>query len=270
MVRKINLEIGKRDWFSISAAIYSKNHSFAADGELRQIDPSTGLPGDQKFEFAASASQSENQRRYEAIGDVITEHVYELLEQNGLQRLYLNPNDKEGAFVFSTKTDLSNTDKLLILIHGSGVVRAGQWSRSLIMNHSLDKGTQLPYIRRAKALGYEILITNTNHNYRPVNGELKRIPGSENAPNHGRSVWDKFISPARNLRSIGIVAHSYGGIVTLDLAEHKLDEFKKLVFGVAFTDSVHSFGSAAKGLVNVFRPVGSTQTPAICFHIDLF
>jgi len=197
------------------------NLAFNEAGELRQIDPSTGLPGDKTFEFATTTSQLENQRRYEAIGDVITEHVYELLEQNGLQRIHLNPKDKEGTFVFSTKADLSNTNKLLILIHGSGVVRAGQWSRSLIMNHSLDKGTQLPYIKRAKAFGYEILITNTNHNYRPVNKELKRIPGSENAPNHARSVWDKFISPAVNLKSIGIVAHSYGGIVTLDLAEHK-------------------------------------------------
>lgn len=228
---------------------------FTADGELRQIDSTTGLPGNEKFEFAVTTNQLENQKRYEAIGDVITEYVYELLEQNGLQRIYLNPNDKDGAFVFSTKANLSNTDKLLILIHGSGVVRAGQWSRSLIVNHCLDKGTQLPYIKRAKALGYEVLITNTNQNNRLIDGKVQKIPGSEDATTHARSVWDTCISSVVNLKSIGIVAHSYGGIVTLDLAQYKPVEFQKHVFGVAFTDSVHSFGGASKGLINVLRPV---------------
>ena len=50
---------------------------------------------------------------------------------------------------------LTTTDKLLVLIHGSGVVRAGQWARRLIINDCLDSGTQIPYIKRAM----EVLIT---------------------------------------------------------------------------------------------------------------
>lgn len=44
---------------------------------------------------------------------------------------------------------LTNPDKLLVLIHGNGVVRAGQWARRLIVNEDLDSGTQIPYIKRA-------------------------------------------------------------------------------------------------------------------------
>ncbi len=33
------------------------------------------------------------------------------------------------SFIFMTEDALTNPDKLLILIHGAGVVRAGQWSR---------------------------------------------------------------------------------------------------------------------------------------------
>lgn len=44
---------------------------------------------------------------------------------------------------------LVNPDKLLVLIHGNGVVRAGQWARRLIINEDLDSGTQIPYIKRA-------------------------------------------------------------------------------------------------------------------------
>ena len=35
-----------------------------------------------------------------------------------------------------------------------------------MINNGLDEGTQLPYIRRAKQLGYAVLILNTNDNYR--------------------------------------------------------------------------------------------------------
>lgn len=34
-----------------------------------------------------------------------------------------------------------------VLIHGSGVVRAGQWTRKLIMNEDLDHGSVLPFLR---------------------------------------------------------------------------------------------------------------------------
>lgn len=44
---------------------------------------------------------------------------------------------------------LTNPQKLMVLIHGSGVVRAGQWARRLIINEDLDSGTQIPFIKRA-------------------------------------------------------------------------------------------------------------------------
>ena len=36
---------------------------------------------------------------------------------------------------------------------------------SLVMNEDLDKGSQLPYIRRALELGYSVMLLNTNHNF---------------------------------------------------------------------------------------------------------
>lgn len=53
------------------------------------------------------------------------------------------------SFIFMSEDALTNPDKLLVLIHGSGVVRAGQWARRLIINEDLDSGTQIPYIKRA-------------------------------------------------------------------------------------------------------------------------
>lgn len=59
-------------------------------------------------------------------------------------------NDEPKSFIFASKEEFDETDEVLVLIHGSGAVRAGQWSRKLITNDCLDSGTQLPFIKRAK------------------------------------------------------------------------------------------------------------------------
>lgn len=85
------------------------------------------------------------------------------------------------------------------------------------------------------SLGYDILVMNTNENQR--NG--RPLEGSERAVSHGRLVWNEFIRGKDIANGIAIVAHSYGGVVTLDLANEFSKEFKEKVFAVGFTDSVH-------------------------------
>ncbi|KAG4073413.1 hypothetical protein HA402_007669 [Bradysia odoriphaga] len=211
-------------------------YGFNDKGQLRQIDPSTGLCTDKPFEFAISSEHERNQQHYEALGDVITEYVYELLEKNGLHKIYI-PSDvpeSDATFVFATKRDLKDVKKLLILINGSGVVRAGQWARRLIMNQSLDHGTQIPYIKLARQNGYDVLVLNTNDNER--NDE--DIPGHASPSEHANSVWSQMIADA-NIEAIAIVAHSFGGVVTMDLAHQHAKAFRNQVFAVGLTDSVH-------------------------------
>ncbi len=60
------------------------------------------------------------------MGEVIDEYVYCLLETNGgLKRVPLG----ECSFIFVSDDLETNEDKLMVLIHGSGVVKAGQWAR---------------------------------------------------------------------------------------------------------------------------------------------
>lgn len=103
-------------------------YGFNSVGQLRQLNPETGSVTDKPFNFEVSDSRSENQQHYEDLGEAITDHVYELLEAEGLHRIYL-PDDipkSKAAFIFSTQKELKDVDKLMIIIHGSGVVRAGQ------------------------------------------------------------------------------------------------------------------------------------------------
>lgn len=224
------------------------------NGQLRQLS-STGTITIKPFEYWVIKDDAYCQKRYEAIGKILDQYVYRLMEEEGLKRIYLNTGDqKKSAFVFATNTNLDKVRNLVILIQGSGVVRAGQWARSLIINNSLDTGTQIPYIKKAKQLGYDVLVMNINDNERIVNGQKFKIPGSETAIAHAKAVWDKLISPAKKLKRIAIVAHSYGGKVTLNLATYKPQEFKERVFALAFTDSVLPFDSYPNTL-NLFKPV---------------
>lgn len=102
---------------------------------MRQINADDGTITDKPYEFEVSTNARHNQDRYEALGEVITEHVYQMLIDAGLHKIYIpSPETDTSSFVFATKTDFKDTKKLLFLIHGSGVVRAGQWARSLIIN----------------------------------------------------------------------------------------------------------------------------------------
>ncbi|KAM4810656.1 cotranscriptional regulator ARB2A [Rhinophrynus dorsalis] len=139
-------------------------YAFNEKGQLRHIK--TGEPF--VFNYREDLHRW-NQKRYEALGEIITKHVYELLENEcNLEKVYLPVDAAESeprSFIFMSKDALTNPDKMLVLIHGSGVVRAGQWARRLIINEDLDSGTQIPYIKRAVKEGYAVIVLNTNENY---------------------------------------------------------------------------------------------------------
>ncbi|XP_053557465.1 cotranscriptional regulator FAM172A [Bombina bombina] len=139
-------------------------YTFNENGQLRHIK--TGEPF--VFNFREDLHRW-NQKRYEALGEIITKHVYELLEKEcDLEKVYLPIDASESepkSFIFISKDAKTNPDKMLVLIHGSGVVRAGQWARRLIINEDLDSGTQIPYIKRAIKEGYAVIVMNPNENY---------------------------------------------------------------------------------------------------------
>ena len=59
-----------------------------------------------------------------------------LVTRGKLKKLNLNQEGEAhelDSFIFVSDDYLTNDDKLLILIHGSGVVRAGQWARRSVV-----------------------------------------------------------------------------------------------------------------------------------------
>jgi len=226
-------------------------YTFNDKGEMRSV------PGNVPFNFQVKpGDQHFNQKHYEALGEVLTEEVYTLLETKaGLEKRYLDSKRKE-SFVF-VSPDFQNKEQLVCLIHGSGVVRAGQWARRLIINNDLDKGTQIPYILRSIKAGYGVVVFNTNQNtYVDDKGKTKSIPGSENPEDHAVTVWNQLISRENNIKDIFIVAHSYGGVVTVDLARQMRRDFLERVSGVFMTDSVHYGLTGRKDLDTKMKDIG--------------
>ncbi|OWR51496.1 Syntaxin-18 [Danaus plexippus plexippus] len=202
----------------------------------------------------------ECQANYEVLGAAVTDHIYYLLETElNLIRLPVpkGSTEKNGTFIFVCP-DFDKQDVLLVLIHGSGAVRAGQWARSLIINDCLDTGTQIPYIKKAQAKGYGILVLNSNDNFRGDN----KISHSSSAEEHANYVWKTYIKPTK-AASILIVAHSYGGILTVLLADKEKKEFEKRVKAIALTDSVHGYSGVkiSKYLKQVSKNWISSTSP---------
>uniref|UniRef100_K7FXX8 Protein FAM172A n=1 Tax=Pelodiscus sinensis TaxID=13735 RepID=K7FXX8_PELSI len=136
-------------------------YAFNEQGQLRHIK--TGEPF--VFNYREDLHRW-NQKRYEALGEIITRYVYELLEKEcNLKKVTLPVDATESepkSFIFMSEDALTNPDKLMVLIHGSGVVRAGQWARRLIINEDLDSGTQIPYIKRAVEVSLLLVIKSEN------------------------------------------------------------------------------------------------------------
>ncbi|KAH8419054.1 hypothetical protein KR222_002109, partial [Zaprionus bogoriensis] len=240
-------------------------------GELRKLDPVSGEPGEQPYEFKISENHAKNQEHYEKLANQIPDIVYELLEKQGLKRTHipLGLPIEQSTFVFTQPQPLHESKKLLVLIHGSGFVLAGQWARKLIINNSLDHGTQLPYIKRAQKLGYDILVTNTNDTKRIVNKKHTPIQGVGDSISHAAYVFEHIIIPS-NPESVAIVAHSYGGSVTGALAQKFLDFFKQKVFAIALTDGTIGYPPAncKQYFIDVARNWVSSRDPLDTFEID--
>uniref|UniRef100_A0A3P8WCL6 ARB2 cotranscriptional regulator A n=1 Tax=Cynoglossus semilaevis TaxID=244447 RepID=A0A3P8WCL6_CYNSE len=148
LLSRIDLdELMKKDEppFTFPKTLEEFEYAFNEDGQLRHIN--TGEP----FVFNAREDLHRwNQKRYEALGEVDASE------------------DEPTSFIYLSPDALSNPSKLLVLIQGSGVVRAGQWARRLIINQDLDSGTQIPFITKAIEEGYGVMVLNPNENYLEV------------------------------------------------------------------------------------------------------
>ncbi|KAJ3451368.1 fam172 family protein [Anaeramoeba flamelloides] len=109
------------------------------------------------------------------LNEIILDYVQQqMIEQYQLKEVWVPFSKKQSieknernTRKFQSNIFLSqnwNTSKkLLLIICGSGMVRAGQWSTSLCITKNLDSGAIFPYLKQAQEEGYGIMIVNPNN-----------------------------------------------------------------------------------------------------------
>lgn len=233
-------------------------YDFNIKGELRHLDTNESFV----FHYYKNACER-NHKRYEVLGHLITQYVYELLERVCmLQKVYIPTDateDEPRSFFFMSENALTSSSSLTVLLQDRGVFRAGQWGRRTIVSEGLEHGTQIPFIKTALQSHGGVFVLNPNDNFVDLKTEKERLSfstreesltsaqsvswipkrGSSSPEEHTLYVWDHFISKS-TAKNVAFIAHGYGGLVFVDLLVQRKWEVMNKVYAVAFIDSKHN------------------------------
>ncbi|XP_012861096.1 putative protein FAM172B [Echinops telfairi] len=218
-----------------------------------------------------------NIKRYQALGHLLEQFIYELLEKVcKLQKVHipLDTDEESRRFFFMNESALTNHHPaLLALLQDHGVFQAGQWSQQAVLHHGLHQGSQIPCIQMALQAHYGVIVANPNDSFAGLKMEkeweslwaqniepssLKTIePDSfvslQQPPQcvperhsitpeeHVAYIWDHFISKTEG-QNVVFIAHGYGGLVFMDLLARRKWEVMNKVCAVALIDSEHHVG----------------------------
>ena len=94
---------------------------------------------------------------YGPLAEATTGHIHSVLvSELGLTWLDL-PHGALGNRVLASSDLGTNADTLLVLMPGSGAVRAGVWGRNLCVSDSLEHGSSVEWVREAFTRGWSVV-----------------------------------------------------------------------------------------------------------------
>jgi hypothetical protein len=132
------------------------------------------------------------------------------------------PEDEDPSTSILASPDWEKATKLLLVVQNSYGSQLGIFSRSICFEQGISKGTWIPYIQRASAAGYAVLILrpNTNSITRAILGQAPmKIPikGSESPEIHALNVWENIVQRAENVTHISLLGYGNGASLCKDL-----------------------------------------------------
>jgi len=145
-----------------------------------------------------------------------------LIHSYGFISIPIPGEDANPSTTILATQDWQTAAKLLLIIQNSSGSMMGIFSRSLCLEQGLNKGSMIPYVERALAVGYGILILRPNANsvMEEVPGEKSRkvlIPGSETPEVHTLCVWENIVSKNENATHIALLGYGNGAILCKEL-----------------------------------------------------
>lgn len=144
---------------------------------------------------------------------IITEHNFVSIQI---------PEDADPCTSILASSNWMKASKILIIIQNSYGSQLGIVSRSITLDHGITKGTWIPYLEKAQAAGYAVLLLspNTNSVSIEVKGEKPYkmpIKGSESPEIHALYVWENIVPLAENASHIALLGYGNGASLCKDL-----------------------------------------------------
>ncbi|XP_073658420.1 cotranscriptional regulator ARB2A isoform X8 [Tursiops truncatus] len=197
-------------------------YAFNEKGQLRHIK--TGEPF--VFNYREDLHRW-NQKRYEALGEIITKYVYELLEKDcNLKKISIP--EGYGVIVLNPNENYIEVEKPKIHVQSS----SDSSDEPAEKRERKDKVSKETKKRR-----------DFYEKYRNPQREKEMmqlyIRENGSPEEHAVYVWDHFIAQSA-AENVFFVAHSYGGLAFVELMIQREADVKSKVTAVALTDSVHN------------------------------
>ncbi|XP_064452451.1 cotranscriptional regulator ARB2A isoform X9 [Mirounga angustirostris] len=197
-------------------------YAFNEKGQLRHIK--TGEPF--VFNYREDLHRW-NQKRYEALGEIITKYVYELLEKDcNLKKISIP--EGYGVIVLNPNENYIEVEKPKIHVQSS----SDSSDEPAEKRERKDKVSKETKKRR-----------DFYEKYRNPQREKEMmqlyIRENGSPEEHAIYVWDHFIARSA-AENVFFVAHSYGGLAFVELMIQREADVKSKVTAVALTDSVHN------------------------------
>ncbi|XP_069446232.1 cotranscriptional regulator ARB2A isoform X11 [Ovis canadensis] len=197
-------------------------YAFNEKGQLRHIK--TGEPF--VFNYREDLHRW-NQKRYEALGEIITKYVYELLEKDcNLKKISIP--EGYGVIVLNPNENYIEVEKPKIPVQSS----SDSSDEPAEKRERKDKVSKETKKRR-----------DFYEKYRNPQREKEMmqlyIRENGSPEEHAVYVWDHFIAQSA-AEKVFFVAHSYGGLAFVELMIQREADVKSKVTAVALTDSVHN------------------------------
>ncbi|XP_066237936.1 cotranscriptional regulator ARB2A isoform X4 [Saccopteryx leptura] len=197
-------------------------YAFNEKGQLRHIK--TGEPF--VFNYREDLHRW-NQKRYEALGEIITKYVYELLEKDcNLKKIFIP--EGYGVIVLNPNENYIEVEKPrthVQLSSDSSDEPAEKRERKDKVSKETKKRRDFYEKYRNPQREKEMMQLYIRENGSPEE--------------HALYVWDHFIAKAA-AENVFFVAHSYGGLAFVELMIQREADVKSKVTAVALTDSVHN------------------------------
>jgi hypothetical protein len=183
--------------------------------------PNYSLVADDRIVRNAGAPRPTAAEDAEVLAEVARFVEAKMVTEFGFSSIQI-PEDEDPSTSILASPGWIHASKLLLVVQNAYGSQLGIFSRSICFDQGLSKGTWLPYIERAIAAGYAVLVLrpNTNSVIVQADGEAPvKVPikGSESPEIHVLNVWDNVVSRAEKVNHIALLSYGNGASLCKDL-----------------------------------------------------